>query len=107
MKVELRALAQIICQIFELEDITLVEPYGKRWGLLQAWLTKNPRWKVKVARWVKLPTESAFKELCEWVAEEGGITPAVLKMFITAEVAARIKTALNALHTLHLEKAQA
>lgn len=106
MKVELRALAQIICQIFELEDISLASA-PQRWGLLQAWLTKNPRWKIKLARWVKLPTEVAYNELRLWVSEEGAISPALLKAFIAPEIEARIKTALNTLHVLHLEKAQA
>lgn len=106
MRIELRALAQVICQVFELEDISLAK-VDAQWGLLQAWLTKNPRWKVKLARWVKLPTETAYVELRDWVSEEGAIAPVMLKAFIAPEVEARIKTALNTLHVLHLERAHA
>lgn len=106
MKIELRALAQLLCQVFEIEDITQAATPGGRWALLQAWLQKHPRWKIKVARWVKLPSAQAYEELREWVSEEGAVPLALLKAFIAPEIEARIRAAIETLQTLYKDRAQ-
>lgn len=106
MQIDLRKLAQLLCEIFEIEDITQASTPSGRWALLQAWLKNHPRWKIRIARWARLDPEHAYAELREWVSEEGGISIGMLKAFISAQVEARIKGAIITLQTLYTERAR-
>lgn len=104
MKVDLRILAKILCEVFEIEDITQAITPGGRWALLQAWLKNNPRWKTRVTHWSKITPERAYEELREWISVEAGLQLVILKTFIAPEVEARVKGAIVKIQTLYNER---
>jgi hypothetical protein len=102
--VNLKELAKIICEVFEIEDITQAETPEGRWNLLQDWLKHNPRWKKRVSEWLSLSPDEAYNDLCEWIALKAELPMAMFKMIVDQETRARVKSTIATIQALYKER---
>lgn len=102
----LKELAKIICDIFEIEDITQAATPDGRWRLLQAWLKSNPKWKTKMAYWSQVSPDHAYDDLCEWASGKAELPVSMFKAFVNQETRARVKAAIETVQTLYKERQQ-
>ena len=103
----LKELAKVICDVFEIEDITQATTPDGRWKLLQHWLKSHPRWKTKVAYWSQVSPDDAYDDLSEWIVKQAEVPVSMLKMFIDQETRARVKAAIETIQSLYKERQQA
>ena len=103
--IDLRKLAQIICEVFEIEDITQAATPDGRWQILQGYIESRPRWKRNITRWAQMPTEAAYSDLQEYICRETGVKMVFLKMVVSPEIGARIIAAISTIQTLYRDRA--
>lgn len=105
LKVDIRTLAALITELFQLQDVfALATPEG-RWKGLQKWLKQNRQWKSQVEFWTTAPVDEAYARLREWVAEKSKTPLVMLKMIIDAETERLVKQLIAELQTLYKERA--
>lgn len=102
----LKELAKIICDVFEIEDITQATTPEGRWRLLQYWLKNNPRWKTKVAYWSQVSPDQAYDDLCAWISQKAELPVSMLKVFIDKETRERVRTAIETIQSIYRERQQ-
>jgi hypothetical protein len=100
----LKELAKIICEVFEIEDITQAETPEGRWNLFQAWLKNNPRWKKRVSQWAEVSPDHAYDELCGWISVKAELPLTMFKLIVDQETRARVKSTIATIQTLYKER---
>jgi len=100
----LKELAKIICEVFEIEDITQAETPEGRWNLFQAWLKNNPRWKKRVSQWAEVSPNHAYDDLCEWISVKAELPLTMFKLIVDQETRARVKSTIATIQTLYKER---
>lgn len=102
----LKELAKVICDVFEIEDITQATTPDGRWRLLQSWLKSHPKWKTKVAYWSQVSPDQAYDDLCEWISAKAELPVSMFKVFVDEATRTRVKAAIETIQALYRERQQ-